>query len=191
MPFTDAHRIDMPALTDVQGDVVIRSEVPLDCASLDAYNQQHVLKARYICEGGAGDPGPAPGKKDPASRGLSTGAKAGIAIGAIAGAGLLGLAVFLLWRKTRASRASHKFNHTAVAGAGKERYRTPGDLPTGSKGATEYTKPELSAESALGAKPGLHGDSSNGQSGLDGSTAELESNTARFELPGSTPSGRH
>ena len=175
----------MPSLTDVQGDVVIRSEVALDCAPFDSYNQQHVLKARYICEAGAAEPDSEP--NSPAARGLSTGAKAGIAIGVVAGIGLLVTMAFLFWRKSKRSREAHSFNNAAVTGAGKEIRRTPSDVATTSRGANEYTKPELVGESVPKATPELHGDSSTRLMDPSSDTAEFEGDTPRFELPASTP----
>lgn len=42
-------KLNFPALTDVQGDVFISSTGALDCATLDAYDQSNVFKARYSC----------------------------------------------------------------------------------------------------------------------------------------------
>lgn len=175
----------MPSLTDVQGDVVIRSDVSLDCAPFDSYNQQHVLKARYICEAAAGEPESEPNSST--ASGLSAGAKAGIAIGVVAGIGLLATVAFFFWRKSKRSREAQSFNNTAVNGAGKEIHRTPNDVATASRGTDEYKKPELSGESVPRGTSELHGNSSTRLVDPNSNAAEFEGDTPRFELPASTP----
>jgi hypothetical protein len=185
-------RFDMPSLTDVQGDVTIRSAVPLNCSSLDVYNQQRVLKARYLCESGTGEPLDSSSSADDSSHSsskggdLSGGAKAGIAVGVVGAVALIALVAFFCWRRAKKSRDSHQSRHTAGAVDGKD-----GD---GTVGSTEqYTKPELSAEGVQKVRSELHGDSTENvkDSVGNGNVAELAGGAqARYELPAAVP-GRH
>ena len=183
----------MPSLTDVQGDVTLRSTVPLNCTSFDAYNQQHVLKARYICESGTGEPLDEPSSPANVSgSGLSSGAKAGIAVGVIVGVGLVALGAFFCWRKTKKSRENYAFRHTAVVGEGKERYRTPGDVAATLVGKEQYSKAELPGQGVQRTEQELHGDSradvteEKGGNG-NGNAVELAGGEVRYELPASSP----
>lgn len=184
----------MPSLTDVQGDVTLRSTTALNCSSFEAYNQEHVLKARYICESGTGEPVDSSSSNDSSSSpsgggGLSTGAKAGIAVGVILGVAILALGAFWFWRRSKKSRENYAFQHTAVVGEGKERYRTPGDLAATSHGKEQYAKAELPAEGVQRTAPELHGDSRMEEKSASGHASELAGGEIRHELPGSAPGG--
>jgi hypothetical protein len=184
-------RFNMPSLTDVQGDVTIRSAVPLNCSSFDVYNQQRVLKARYLCESGTGEPLDSSSGDDASAPskgggGLSGGAKAGIAVGVIGAVGIAALVAFFCWRRTKKSRDSHGDRHAAGGVGDKE-----GD---GRKGAKEqYAKPELSADGVQRTAPELHGESRTDLKETigNGAVAELAGGgQARYELPAGEPDRR-
>jgi len=107
--------ISMPSLVDVQGNVVIRSSANLDCSSLEHYDQSDVFKAQFNCTASELAVTP-PAPTDNASPGtnggsaLSTGAIAGIAVGAVLGILALGLLVWFLWRKRRITSAAKDQN---------------------------------------------------------------------------------
>lgn len=199
MTNTHPYRVDMPSLTEVQGAVTLRSSVPLNCTTFEAYNRQNVLKARFICEGGTDEPlDSAPGGDSSSSSssedggGLSTGAKAGIAVGVVIAAAAIALVAFFYWRKSKKSRDEYALRHVAAAGEGKERFKTPGDVAEASSGREQYTKAELPNNGVQRTAPELHGDSSTGLSTMEkrgnGFSVELPANEeVRSELPSSSP----
>lgn len=95
--------ISMPTLVDVQGNVVIRSSAPLNCSSLEPYDQSDVFKAQYNCTVSelSVEPSPTPtsGSEPVTGGGLSKGAIAGIVIGVVIVVLALGLGAWFLWRK--------------------------------------------------------------------------------------------
>jgi hypothetical protein len=106
--------ISMPTLVDVQGNVIIRSSGPLNCSSLEPYDQSDVFKAQYNCTaselavGPSPTPTPTSGAESVSGGGLSKGAIAGIAIGVVVLVIPLGLGAWFLWRKHRTSDRAAK-----------------------------------------------------------------------------------
>ncbi|KEF51958.1 uncharacterized protein A1O9_11948 [Exophiala aquamarina CBS 119918] len=102
--------ISMPALVDVQGNVIIRSSASLDCSSLVHYDQSDVFKAQYNCTASelavAPPPAPEPGSETNRGGGLSKGTIAGIAVGVVLGLLALALIVWCVWRKRGSDRST-------------------------------------------------------------------------------------
>lgn len=123
-------KLNFDSLNEVQGDVSIFSTGTLDCAPFAAYDQSNVFKTQFSCSASS-DTGETPGK--PASDGLTSGAKAGIAVGAVVGVALLASGAWLIWRKTRQS-ADHVENN----------------------GIQEWRKSELPADATTMEPPSVH-----------------------------------
>lgn len=92
--------ISLPALVDVQGNAIVRSSAALDCSTLDPYDVSDVFKAQYNCTGTDLEVElPPEPSTEPSGGGLSKGAIAGIAVGAVVGVLALGLLGWFLWRR--------------------------------------------------------------------------------------------
>ena len=101
--------VSFPALTDVPGDLLIQSDVNLDCSSLDSMQKQNeTVKGSFECIGTAAQASTdatSMGSATPQKGGLSQNAKVGVGVGV--GIGCLfilgGVFIFFTRRRRRAA----------------------------------------------------------------------------------------
>ena len=57
-PYSDFIRVDLPALTQVQGAFNIQTSGTFDCSAFDTLHKNKAIRGNYHCQGSATKPGP-------------------------------------------------------------------------------------------------------------------------------------